>query len=378
MSLDDILNQELASFMNPEQEEFTYTNQAVIPEQPITPDVIQALRQNPPYIQEMLQKIQDMDIYAQNRGTMGLDWGFQCLNEAFNGLNPGLHLVAGGANTGKSAFLLEVSRRVTEKNQFQTEDHPKKAYCMYFSLDDSINELMPRMIASSQRITINQALFPKTLEGKSIIKEKRERGIQALRENAEFFSMHDATEGQTVQYIEAILAKRHQELELISPDEYQIVVFIDNFHDIMVDDSVRGLTEDNARFDFISGRLNELAITYNVPIICSAEFRKISTMKRPAEDDIKSTGKITYESKGTILVYNEVGIKGENANIYWNLGSADGQGEDRKMPVFEMHISKNKFSSYKGRKFLKFIPEMATFMEASDEEELTFQQMMRG
>ena len=101
LSLDDILNQELASFMNPEQEEFTYTNQAVIPEQPVTPDVIQALRQNPPYIQEMLQKIQDMDIYAQNRGTMGLDWGFQCLNEAFNGLNPGLHLVAGGANTGR-------------------------------------------------------------------------------------------------------------------------------------------------------------------------------------------------------------------------------------------------------------------------------------
>ena len=121
---------------------------------------------------------------------------------------------------------------------------------------DSINELMPRMIASSQRITINQALFPKILDGKPIIKEKRERGIQALRENAEFFSMHDATEGQTVQYIEAVLAKRHQELELIAPDEYQIVVFIDNFHDIMVDDSVRGLTEDNARFDFISGRLN--------------------------------------------------------------------------------------------------------------------------
>lgn len=103
MSLDDILNQELADFMNPEQQDaFNYTSQAVIPNQPVTPDVIQALRQNPPYIQEMLQKIEDMDIYAQNRGTMGLNWGFQCLNEAFNGLNPGLHLVAGGANTGRN------------------------------------------------------------------------------------------------------------------------------------------------------------------------------------------------------------------------------------------------------------------------------------
>ena len=60
-------------------------------------------------------------------------------------------------------LLLEIMRRVIRENQYQSEDHPKKAYCMYFSLDDSNNELMPRLIASDQRITINQALFPKTL-----------------------------------------------------------------------------------------------------------------------------------------------------------------------------------------------------------------------
>ena len=92
---------------------------------------------------------------------------------------------------------------------------------------------------------------------------------------------------------------------------------------------------------------------------------------------IECKGKIAYEAKGIILLYNEVGIKGDNSDIYWNMGSHDGS-EDRKMPVLEMHISKNKFNSFKGRCFLKFMPEMASFMEASDEEEQSFRQMMRG
>ena len=184
-------------------------------------------------------------------------------------------------------LLLEIMRRVIRENQYQSEDHPKKAYCMYFSLDDSNNELMPRLIAYDQRITINQALFPKTLNDKPEIRERRTKGVENLKSNAKFFSMHDALEGQTIQQIERTLEKRHQELELIAPGEYQIVIFIDNFHDLTYESE--GFMEDNQKFDYISGRLNELAIQYDSPILCSAEFRKINTQKRPQEDDLKST-----------------------------------------------------------------------------------------
>ena len=278
----------------------------------------------------------------------------------------------------KSMMLLEIMRRVSQQNQFITEEHPKKAYCLYFSLDDSNNELMPRLIAADQKITINQALFPKTIKDKPVILDKRRQGVENLKKNAEYFSMFDANEGQTIQHIEATMANIHQQLEMVAPGEFQMVVLIDNFHDVSVDPVLKGYTEDNPRYDYISGRLNELAIEYDSPIICSAEFKKISTLKRADESEIKSTGKIIYEAKGIILVYNEVGVRGENADIYWNLGSNDGVAEDRKMPVFEMHISKNKFNSYKGRKFLKFMPEMASFFEPSDEEETIFQQMMKG
>lgn len=253
----------------------------------VPPDVIQKLKDKPPYIDEMMAKIEEMDEYAQNRGSMGLDFGIQSLNQAFNGLNPGLTLLAGSANSGKSMMLLEIMRRVIINNQYQDVDHPKKAYCMYFSLDDSNNELMPRLIASDQKIRINDALFPKTLVNKPVVQEKRRVGVENLKANAKYFSMHDALEGQSIQQIERTLSKRYQELEMIAPGEYQIVVFIDNFHDLSYE--TEGFMEDNQKFDFISGRLNELAIEYNVPVLCSAEFRKISTLKRPTEDDIKST-----------------------------------------------------------------------------------------
>ena len=78
------------------------------------------------------------------------------------------------------------------------------------------------------------------------------------------------------------------------------------------------------------------------------------------------------------MVYNDVGVKGEQADVYWEMKDSRNPEIARKMPVFEMHIAKNKFNSYKGRKFLRFIPEMALFIEVDDEEAQRYQQMMRG
>lgn len=276
----------------------------------------------------------------------------------------------------KSALLLQVMWQVALFNQQISEDHPKKAFCLYFSLDDSNNELMPRIVAANQKITINQVLFPKTLEREPVVLEKRAAGLEKLKENVRFFSMHDANEGSSIEHIERTMHMIHEQLENMAPNEYQMAVFIDNFHDVNVE--ADGYSEDNAKFDYISGRLNELAIEFNSPIMCSAEFRKISSHKRPEESDIKSSGKITYESKGTLLVYNDVGVKGEQADVYWEMKDSRNPEIARKMPVFEMHIAKNKFNSYKGRKFLRFIPEMALFIEVDDEEAQRYQQMMRG
>ena len=78
------------------------------------------------------------------------------------------------------------------------------------------------------------------------------------------------------------------------------------------------------------------------------------------------------------MVYNEVGVKGDNANVYWDMEDSEQAGVTRKMPVLEMHITKNKFNSKKGTHFLRFIPEMATFIESERDEANQYRQMMRG
>lgn len=184
--------------------------------------------------------------------------------------------------------LLQILWNVAIKNQYIDEDHPKMAFSLYFSLDDSNNELMPRIVAMDQKITINQVLFPKTLEHEPVIMNKREEGFQHLRDHSKFFAMHDANDGSSIEHIERTMKRYQEQLEMMAPGQFRLAVFIDNFHDVSVEEA--GYSEDNARFDHISGRLNELAIEYDAPIMCSAEFRKINIHKRPQEDDIKSTG----------------------------------------------------------------------------------------
>lgn len=71
---------------------------------PDAPELTESLQEhirNPQLIQDFIEEIDKVDEYAWTRGEMGLDFGMEFLNKAFRGFNPGLHLVAGGANTGR-------------------------------------------------------------------------------------------------------------------------------------------------------------------------------------------------------------------------------------------------------------------------------------
>ena len=258
-----------------------------VPNEPVLTDAMREQIENPDIFQETIDEIEAVDKYSWARGTMGLDFGVKWMNDAFRGLNPGLHLFAGIANVGKSSMLLQVMWNIIHNNQYITDDHPRMPYCMYFSLDDTANELMPRLIALDQKIEINEALFPKALEDPKLI-SKREKGVKKLKDSVEFFTMRDSDKGVTIEYIEHTVREYMRILESSFPDKYQIVVFVDNFHDVQVADD--RFFEDNSRYDHIADRLTAIANEHMVPVLCSAEFRKINVHKRPTIDDIKSTG----------------------------------------------------------------------------------------
>ena len=348
-------------------------------EEVILPKSVQDRIDNPKFVQKMLHNIDEVNKYTWSRGELGgLDWGFESLNQAYEGLNTGIHLVGGQSNTGKSAFMLYLAQAIANANRELSARITKKAYCIYFSLDDTNNELIPRLVAIDQKIKINAVSFPKKYEHNKEIMEKREQGFENLKENVKYIGMQDANEGSSIEYIVETCKDLQIQLDEMEPNVYTLVIIIDNFHDIDVD--AKGYTEDNARYDFITDKLMKLAYDLDSPIICSAEFKKISGGRRPQRDDIRSSGKISYASKNIMLCHNDYSIRQEQAGVFWELTDQSEFGEEttRKMPVWEVQIDKNKFGSQKGRLFWEFIPEMSTFRESSKENSLKYTQMLQG
>lgn len=348
-------------------------------EEVIQPDVVQNLIDNPPFATKMLKVIDEVNEYTWNRGELGgLDWGYESLNQAFEGLNTGIILVGGQSNVGKSSFMLQLTTRIANANRELSARITKKAYCVYFSLDDTNNELIPRLVAIDQQIKINAVSFPKKYEHNKEVMDKRDLGFERLKNNVKYIGMQDANEGSSIEYIVETCRDLKLQLDAMEPNVYTLVIVIDNFHDVDVD--AKGYTEDNAKYDYISDKLGKLANELDSPIICSAEFKKIPGGRRPQRDDIRSSGKIAYEAKAILLCHNDYSIKQEQAGVFWELedhSERDGI-TTTKMPVWEAQIDKNKFSSKKGRLYWEFIPDMATFKESSPEDSLKYTQMLQG
>jgi replicative DNA helicase len=320
----------------------------------------------------MLQTIAEVDDYSWKRGEMGgLDWGYENFNKAFEGLNTGVHLIAGQSNVGKSGICIQLALQIAKANLITTPERPKKAFVVYFSLDDSNNELMPRIVAIDQRIPINAVRFPKKYQDDANYMERRTIGFENLKNLTDHIAMHDVNDGSDIEYIEETAEKYFVELQKIS-EEYQLVLIIDNFHDVTVRDVKFG-SDSNGKYDFIADRLTRIATKFDCPIICTAEFRKLNGNRRPILDDIRESTKIVYEAKAILLCYNEVGLRGQQANIFWQSPDVTD-----KRPVFEAHVGKNKFGSYKGRMFFEFVPEMSYFREVVPAAAIQYAQRISG
>ena len=128
---------------------------------------------------------------------------------------------------------------------------------------------------------------------------------------------------------------------------------------------------DKEKYDFMAQWCSDVAIKYDIIMLCTGELKKLNATRRPIGDDIRESVKIQYEAKALLLVYNEVHYKGENANIYYMK-----KNNPFKQPIFEVHFIKNKLGPYKGRVFLKFFPEMALMEECDENTQKNFTNLL--
>ena len=296
---------------------------------------------------EMVRKIAGVEDYAWSRGEQGgLDTGFPFFNEAIEGgLPTAFILFAAAPNVGKSAFLLQLMKQVAEKNE--------NVYCEYMSLDDSSNVIFPRLIATDQLITIGQAKNPEQYKDEPDVLEKRAQGVKNFYKMVNKFSLRDSGDGNTIEAIE----ERIKYLRMSLPEGTRIAIGLDSFYDVKTEKKVH---KDDLH-GFVAEEVKRLTTDYDVTIMGTAHLRKNGN-KRPVTEDLKDGNRLEYEVELLCMLYNEVGIKEEAADVYWL-----GEDEDKKMPVVEIRFAKNKLSDFKGTRFYEMIPAYSHFMEATDE-----------
>lgn len=304
---------------------------------------------------EMLESIQQVDEYCKKRGELGgFSTGFEAFDRATEGLQSGLILLGGQPNTGKTAMLAQLAWQVANIEE-------NNAYVIYMSLDDNMTDVLPRIVACDQQMPINAVRMPKRYTEPEYTL-KRARGLRKLKNSVKHFKMLDQNHGNSLEYIETVIRRHKTELELAG-DGRRLCLFVDNFYDVVSEN----VPMDDERYEYVAIELDRMAQMYDLPIVCTAEFRKLNSGRRPTLDDLRQGVKIAYKAKLAILAYNEVGLKGDNANIYYNV-----EDDPRKQPVLELHFAKNKFTSFKGRLFYEFIPHQSRLVEASEQQSMRY------
>lgn len=250
-----------------------------------------------------------------------------------------------------SLFISQLSWQVAMYNEH--------VHVMDITLDDSKLDKVCRLVAHLSGIPINH------VKRMGIYKQKDPKtyamiqsAFKTLKSNIERYHILDAGEAGVLEQLRATIMETRAEL-MAREDPWQLVVFIDSFHDIVP--AELETASETAKFNYLAQATSDLAKELDIPIVCTAELRKLNSMRRPTLDDIRESVKIRYEAKSVLLCYNDVGARGEQADLYWYP-----QDDIAKYPVFEVHIAKNKCHSFKGRLCFEFKPDVAFFREPDD------------
>lgn len=266
---------------------------------------------------------------------------------------PGTHnFIANDICVHNTSFLSQMAWNVATMNP--------DTYVIDFSLDDPMLDKLSRIIASGSKVLINAVKNPKNYLQYPKMLERRAAGLRQLRKMVHCYKAYDQNHGTDVDIIKDTIKRHIVELKEAG-EKRKVVVFIDNFHDLTtIAKEAQG--SDKNKFDYLAQFVSDMATEFDIPIVCSAEFKKLNGFRRPSIDDIRESVKIKYEAKSIMLCYNEVSLKGEGASVYFEKA-----GDPAKQPVFEVKFAKNKYSKFKGRVYFEGYPEMAYFVEADEE-----------
>ena len=314
--------------------------------------------------------------YCYNKGDGYKAPSFESLGEKLEGIESGMYVFAGESNSGKSAVMMNMMKDIAscpENNLFG----------IYYSLDDSKNEIIPRIIAMEMQIPIAVAGKPKRFE--NLIEQiddsngalyeeyliKREQGINKLKDDSSVFMIEDSMKIKNSTDLKNHISMVQTYVKSIDPNK-NLIIAIDALNDIHLDKNAFGRIADNEKDGEVAKFTKNLAIEFDIPVFVSCHLRKLNGNRRPTLDDLRNANTLVYEASVVFLVFNDVSKNKGIAKIYWE----DTQSESNLGAIIEIDWAKNKKSSFKGRTFYKFKPHMSKIIECGKEDSRRYEALI--
>ena len=246
------------------------------------------------FFENMANDIDEFDKVAWENKA-GFDTpSFPSFTEGLEGWSPGFYCFAGAANMGKTAIMLNIMEDLCMNAD-------NKLFGVYFSLDDSKNKVIPRIVAMRELLPINVVAKPGRFKQMIIDGhpdsiniatqlDRREEGLQKLKSESNRFVIFDSQEIRTIDDIYEKARQIYTYVKAID-EEMNIVIGIDSLKDIEIPDLK--LTT-NERIDMVAKKIKDLSIELNCITFASMHLRKLNGNRRPTMDDLKDSNTLEY------------------------------------------------------------------------------------
>ena len=320
----------------------------------------EAIVETEDFFNTMIEDLDEFEELSWNKGDGYSTPRFPMLTQHLEGFDNGFILLPAESNAGKSAVMMNILEDLVMHE-------PNNLFGLYFSLDDSKHEIIPRVVAMREGIHISTVAKPQRIQNMidnqaenadELIEElaKREIGINNLKASSNRMMIVDSTKVKTLDEMKAYIDRVVNYVKAINP-EMNVVVAIDSVKDIILDDHY-GIKTTNEASDFIARAVKHWTVELNLLIFSSVHLRKLNGNRRPTLDDLKDSNVLVYEASVIWLLFNDVSKNKQAAKLFYR---EEGNGD--KLPVIEFDWAKNKKSSYKGRTFCYFAPHMSRATE---------------
>lgn len=248
---------------------------------------------------------------------------FKGLETKIDGLQPGLYLIASETDVGKTSFLCNLLLDLLESNH--------ELNGLYFSLDDSKDAIINRLLSIISGIDINRVQRPDPDTANNDLRIQAYHNLKDLAERPRgSLFLFDQSDVRRIQDLE-------REIEKLAAGK--LFVIVDGIFNL---ESAADGDDTGVDSAVYANRLKAVADIYKIPVICTGQLRKRghdeSHHKPPAIKDLFDSGKSAHSANLVLLLYPE------NYDSY----------DKDDTPVLCLKFAKNKISPYRKTDKLRF------------------------